>query len=172
MRDEQQNVLIDACWIKRAQTSQSDRIGAIVRDGIAIDRAPRGRPIATNTAMFPNFEATLMAFADTIVRKKQPIADRSAHDAEAVARFLSTAHAQMPDYLRLPFRILTLIFDAWPIALTGKPFHRLPLERRSAQVAAWENSRIELRRRLMEFYGSLALFCLYSEIYFTDYHHD
>lgn len=135
---------------------------AAIAPGAPPRRAPR-------TAAMPNFEDAISAFADTIVRDKQPLADRCARDADAVARFLSAAHAKMPDYLRLPFRILTLLFDASSIPLTGRPFHRLDLARRAAHVAAWENSRIEVRRRLMEFYGSLALFCLYSELYHQDY---
>ena len=122
--------------------------------------------------MILDFERTIAAFADTTVRGTNAEANRVPRDAAAVARFLTATHAQMPDYLRWPFRILTLVFDAWSIPFSGKPFHKLDLARRSAQVAAWENSRIEVRRRLMEFYGSLALFCLYSELYGQDYRHE
>lgn len=122
--------------------------------------------------MLLNFERTIAALADTMVRNREPGLDRAGRDTEAVAQFLIMVMARMPDYLRLPFRVLTLIFDGWPILLTGKPFHRLDLARRAAQVATWQGSRIEIRRRLMEFYGSLAIFCLYSELYGQDYQYE
>lgn len=75
----------------------------------------------------------------------------------------------MPDYLRLPFRILTLAFDAWALPRHGKPFHRLPHELRTRQVQAWKASRLEPRRRLIEFYETLAVFSLYSDLYGQDY---
>jgi hypothetical protein len=37
------------------------------------------------------------------------------------------------------------------------------------QIHAWRSSRIEARRRFIEFYESLAVFGLYSELYGNDY---
>src|SRR3546814_17320693 len=75
----------------------------------------------------------------------------------------------MPDYMRFSIRILTLLFDAWSYPIKGKPFHRLPLSQRIDQVAAWENSRLELRHGLIVFYRSFETFGLYSILYWQDY---
>lgn len=123
-------------------------------------------------AMLLSFERAIAAFADTAVRQRQADADNMAGLAEAVAQFLMAVHGRMPGYLRTPFRALMLIFDAWPILFKGKAFHRLGPSARAAQVRAWTSSRIEVRRRLMEFYDSLALFGLYSELYGQDYRYE
>jgi hypothetical protein len=77
--------------------------------------------------------------------------------------FLLDQHRRMPDYLRLPFRCLTLLFDAWSLPLTGRPFHRASAAQRSRQLRAWKNSRLGFRRDFIKFYESLALFAWYSE---------
>lgn len=123
-----------------------------------------------------SFERAIAAYADSAVRQRQvdtgsPGGDAGAN-AEAVAQFLMAVHARMPGYLRAPFRMLGLLFDAWPIVTTGRTFHRLDLAARAAQIRAWKDSRIEVRRRLMEFYDSLALFGLYSELYGQDYRYE
>ena len=119
--------------------------------------------------MLLSFEQAILAFADATVRRKQSILSESTGDFEAVSEFLLAVHSRMPDYLRLPFRFLVLLFDAWPYPATGKPFHRLSLPHRTAQIESWERSRLEFRRRLIEFYGTLATFGLYSELYGHDY---
>lgn len=122
--------------------------------------------------MLLNFERTIAAFADATVRQRRSGFESAQGEAEAVTRFLIAVHGRLPDYLRTPFHILTLVFDAWSIPLAGRPFHKLDLARRAAQIKAWEGSRLEVRRRLMEFYGSLALFGLYSELYGQDYQYE
>jgi hypothetical protein len=110
-------------------------------------------------------EATVRAFAEAIIQQHS----RDARLEEPVAQFLLDVRMHMPDYLRIPFRILGLIFDAWAIPLTGRPFHRLSNRQRLIQIHAWRSSRIEARRRFIEFYESLAVFGLYSELYGNDY---
>lgn len=122
--------------------------------------------------MLLNFERTIAAFADSTVKQRRSGLEGAGGEAEAVAQFLIAVHRRLPDYLRAPFHILTLVFDAWSIPFTGRPFHKLDPARRAAQIKAWEGSRLEVRRRLMEFYGSLALFGLYSELYGQDYKYE
>jgi hypothetical protein len=113
--------------------------------------------------MLLSFERTVSALADAIARQCQtPGCD--AERVEAVCRFLTTAHSKMPDYLRVPFRLATLLFDAWPYPTKGRPFHRLDLSERATQIESWEKSRWEFRRGLIVFYRTLATFSLYSEL--------
>jgi hypothetical protein len=121
------------------------------------------------SAMWLSFDRTLTGFAEATVRRKGLAIDNQAAVAGAVAEYLQAVHKRTPDYLRLPFRVLTLLFDASSYLATGKPFHRLDGAGRVARIEAWERSRLEVCRRLMEMYGSLALFCLYSELYGQDY---
>jgi hypothetical protein len=82
---------------------------------------------------------------------------------QTVATFVLAQHRRMPDYLRLPFWCLTLLFDAWSLPLTGRPFHRASAAQRSRQLRAWKSSRLGFRRDFIKFYESLALFAWYSE---------
>ncbi len=74
----------------------------------------------------------------------------------------------MPDYLRLPFRVLTLVFDFWPMPLAGRPFHRLPHNRRLHQIRAWRNSALGFRQNLVKFFETLIVWGWYSEVYRSD----
>ena len=121
--------------------------------------------------MLLHFDRTVMALAETTVWRCSLPEAAGRDPAGAVGTFLLDVHARMPDYLRGPFRILTLAFDAWSLPFHGRPFHRLSPDQRFRQVQAWKGSRIEARRRLIEFYETLAVFSLYSDIYGQDYGH-
>lgn len=123
-------------------------------------------------ALLLNFEKTVEAFADALIQQKEPLPQSSATSITAVSTFLLAVYSRMPDYTRLPCRVLTLLFDAWPLLTHGKPFHQLDRSRRVAQIQSWERSRMEFRRRLIEFYGTLAYFGLYSELYGEDYEYE
>jgi hypothetical protein len=110
-------------------------------------------------------EAAVRSIAHAIVHQR----GLDERHAPAVGDFLLAVRSGMPDYLRLPFRMLTLAFDGWPLLRAGRPFHRLPLADRIAQIEAWRTSRIEARRRIVEFYETLAVFGLYSDLYGADY---
>lgn len=121
--------------------------------------------------MLLSFNRTLTALAEAIVRRKGLATNNEPDISGIVAAYLQNVHERSPDYLRLPFRVLTMIFDASSYFKYGKPFHALDGVPRIAQISVWERSRFETCRRLMEMYNSLALFCLYSELYSLDYDH-
>ncbi len=116
--------------------------------------------------MLLSFDCAVSALADCIIRERcsAPGSD-SVESRVSVTQFLMRLHASMPDYLRLPMRCLTLAFDAWPLLITGKPFHRLSHERRCRQIEAWRHSRFGKFRDLIKFYDSLVIFGWYSALY-------
>ena len=119
-----------------------------------------------------SFEATVSALADTILRARCPDTYGGEPGASApVARFLLATHTSMPDYLRLPFKILTLIFGLWSLPLAGATFHRLSLEARARQIRGWQDSALGVRRDLVKFYETLTIFGWYAELYGQDYRH-
>lgn len=120
--------------------------------------------------MLPNFEKAVRAIADTLV--EQGPLPASAARREVVASFLLASHARMPDYLRIGILLLTLIFDAWSYPTSGRPFHRLALNRRIRQIAYWEGSRLKVQRSLAGFYRTLATFGLYTDLFPQDYQFD
>jgi len=115
------------------------------------------------------FGRVVFALADTFVHSGDAGDLMDLVDLVPVAHFLLQTHARIPDYLRLPLRVLTLAFDAWGVVTAGRPFHRLPLEARRRQVAAWKGSRLGFRRDLIKFFETLAVFGIYSERYPGDY---
>jgi hypothetical protein len=128
------------------------------------DRSAPGDPRAER-----RFDRVVLALADTFVHSSGSGGSGEPVDPVPVARFLLQTHARIPDYLRLPLRVLTLVFDAWGVITAGRPFHRLPLEARRRQVAAWKGSRLGFRRDLIKFFEALAVFGIYSERYPGDY---
>jgi hypothetical protein len=113
--------------------------------------------------MLLSVEQTISALVDALVRQYRT-PDYGVEQVEAVLKFLAATQSKMPDYLKLPFHFLVLLFDAWPYPTTGKPFHSLGLSERKAQIELWEKSRFEFCRGLITFYRTLATFGLYSEI--------
>lgn len=112
----------------------------------------------------PHFEQAIWALADAMIHDRRVPAGRS-DLAVPVASYLLQVHAGMPDHLRLAFRLLTLLFDAWTYPATARPFHMLDLAERQRSIQAWEGSRLEVRRGLMTFYRSFAIYGLYSELH-------
>lgn len=79
--------------------------------------------------------------------------------AGPVSAFVVAQHSRMPDYLRLPLIVLTLVCDWWPIVFGfGRSLHSLPLDQRRRVLSAWKGSRICACRNLVKFYESLAVF--------------
>ena len=68
----------------------------------------------------------------------------------------------MPDYLRLPFAALTVVFGLTAVALTGRTFHALPHERRWRVVEAWRRLPVSFARDLLRFYEGLVVFAWFT----------
>ncbi len=118
--------------------------------------------------MLPSFEKCVAAIAETVLWQEAH-STRHADKVGNVTEFLLATHSNMPDYLRLAFRIATLAFDAWSYPFTGKPFHAMDIGRRGKQIEVWKSSRLQFRQGLIGFYRTLATFGLYSEIYNQDH---
>jgi hypothetical protein len=79
-----------------------------------------------------------------------------------VVNFVLEQHNRMPDYLKLPIVILTLIFDLAGLFSNGIPFCQQSSNIRSTQLKNWHHSPFNLSRDLMRFYESLTIFGWYS----------
>jgi len=75
-----------------------------------------------------------------------------------VVGFVLAQSLRAPDYLRLPLRLATRLFDLSAVLATGHRFHRLRPERRQRVVQAWSNAPLAACRDLMRFYESLVVF--------------
>jgi hypothetical protein len=118
--------------------------------------------------MFPDFEKCVAAIVDTLLLQEKSRVKYS-ENMEATLQFLRSTHAGMPDYLRLAFRILTLLFDAWPVLTKGRTFHQLDAPSRLHQLNNWNSSRLSFCAGLIAFYRSLTTFSYYYEIYERDH---
>jgi hypothetical protein len=63
----------------------------------------------------------------------------------------------MPDYLRLPFAVVTLAFGASALLRHGKPFHCLPHEGRWRHIEVWRGAPLGPCRDLIRFYESFVI---------------
>ncbi len=71
----------------------------------------------------------------------------------------------MPDFLRLPIRTLTFVFDWLALLTYGRRFHRLPEERRILRLAQWRMSPFGPLRDFVKFYETLTLFGGYAQLH-------
>jgi len=101
------------------------------------------------------FERSVRAIVVTVLQAHGLGAEA---EADSVVDFVRGQYRRMPDYLRLPLGLLTLMFDAYPCLLRGRPFHRLGRPERQRQVASWKHARLGVNRDLIRFYESLAIF--------------
>lgn len=83
--------------------------------------------------------------------------------AEAIAAEIVARQACIPDYLRLPMRVATLVFDWFGILSGGRRFQSKPLASRTAQLNSWKNSSIGACRNFVRFYESLFLLIALQE---------
>jgi hypothetical protein len=115
--------------------------------------------------MIVSFHRTIHGLVASIIQEQCPQGEADvSRSLNMVVHFLSEQYAHLPDYLRVPFKCLVLVFDAWALLCTGRPFHRLPHERRWRQIQAWKRSSCGLCRDLMKFFEMLTVFAWYSEI--------
>jgi hypothetical protein len=111
-----------------------------------------------------SFEGTVSAVTYSIIQERcsdHGERERFAHNR--VVRFVLAQAAAMPDHLHLPFHCLVLVLDAWPVAVTGRPFHRLPHDQRWRVIERWRRSRLGFRRDLVRFFESLVIFAWFGD---------
>jgi hypothetical protein len=114
--------------------------------------------------MFLNFHSTLYAMADSMVIELCPNAKINSHSLNKVVLFLVEQHSRMPDYLPFPFKYSVILFGAWAIPFSGRPYHKLAHIRRWRQIQVWKNSSLAFRRDLIRFLEALIVFYWYSEL--------
>ena len=123
----------------------------------------RVAPVRYGRRVLPPCTPTVWALAYSIVRARCGDASPLADDRHnRVARYVLAQHAGMPDYLRLPFAALTVVFGLSALALTGRTFRALPHERRWRVVEAWRRLPVSFARDLLRFYEGLVVFAWFT----------
>lgn len=95
--------------------------------------------------------ATVTAMAWQLGRSK--VRTLSTFDAEA--SFLLQQMERMPDYLRLPFRMLTLFFGFHTILFYGRTFAALRPEQRDKVIRTWKDASISFMPTFIRFFEGL-----------------
>jgi hypothetical protein len=78
------------------------------------------------------------------------------------ANFIIFQMENMPDYLRLPFRLVTLFFGLHTILFYFKPFYRLKASQREKVILSWKNSRLSFCQMFIKFHESLIIVSVYT----------
>ena len=103
---------------------------------------------------------TVMALCYQIGKQKNPSRSPSTFNKEA--NFVLLQMENMPDYLRLPFRWVTLFFGLHTILFYGRPFYRLAPAKRQKVILSWKNSFLSPLRDFIRFHESLVTVSVYS----------
>ena len=118
------------------------------------------------SSMTPRFDDTVSALTYSSIRDRSDAPESlSSARANRVVSYVLARHACLPDVIRLPLRLATLLLDASTLPTTGRPFHLLPHAQRRRRIERWRRSRIGLLRSLLRFYEGLAIFGWYGEIH-------
>jgi len=105
---------------------------------------------------------TVSAITYSLIREECAEGDSTAElSKNAVVRFVLEQYDRMPVLLRLPIKLLTLVFDARAILTSGRPFHRLQHEQRWPQIEKWRDSRLEICSNFIRFHRGLVLYGWY-----------
>jgi hypothetical protein len=120
-----------------------------------------GHPeITTNKMSYPNIIAAL----STELQRRYADADQESHrETGSVVSAIIERQGAMPDYLRLPTRVLTHIFDYWGLVVAGKRFQNLDATSQAGLFDAWKTSRFNVCRNFVRFYESLYLLIVMQE---------
>ena len=117
--------------------------------------------------MIGNVHRSLAALVDSLIDEVRSETDGD--QRMMIRAYILATVAAMPDYFRLAFRCLALLFDWWSLPLHGRRFHRLDGAQRLRQIEAWRGSRFGFRRSFVAFFATFTAFGLYSEVYGQDY---
>jgi len=79
-------------------------------------------------------------------------------------RFVLAQHARMPDYLRFPLKVLTLVFVTWSSLPALRSLRTLDPDRRWMRIEGMRRSRIGPFRDLIRFYEGLTVFGFHAEL--------
>lgn len=108
------------------------------------------------------FRSIVSTLCYSLIEERCPISRETDASDEFVARFVLEQFGRMPDHLRLPLQLLTLMFGFSAILRWAAPFHRLQLARRRRWIQSWHQSRLRIFRDLIRFYESLVVYCWYE----------
>ncbi|HEX5957462.1 MAG TPA: GMC family oxidoreductase [Hyphomicrobiaceae bacterium] len=82
----------------------------------------------------------------------------------STVRFVLAQHRRMPDYLRFPFKVLTLLFVAWSGFPRLGSWRSLDAEQRGRRIERMRKSPLGPFRDLIRFYEGLTIFGFYEEL--------
>jgi choline dehydrogenase-like flavoprotein len=85
-----------------------------------------------------------------------------------LTRFILAQHGQMPDYLRTPLLVATLLFDTSGFLKGGKRWHRQVPSARQKQILRWKDASAGFQRDLLRYFESLTTLVLYSRRPYSD----
>ncbi len=82
----------------------------------------------------------------------------------STVRFVLAQHGRMPDYLRFPFKVLTLLFVAWSGLPRLGSFRDLDPDQRGTRIERMRKSLLGPFRDLIRFYEGLTIFGFHEEL--------
>lgn len=115
-------------------------------------------------------DATVSALTEALVEEccSARVTDSQELTSDVV-QFVSDQQSRMPHYLQIPMKVLTILFWASASIRFGRPFHKLPHEKRWRQIEAWGRSRLAFKRDFVKFFETIIVFAWHAARYPQDY---
>jgi hypothetical protein len=108
------------------------------------------------------FNATVSALCYSLLEPAYKGTEPNTGVLNQVADFALGQHSRMPDFLRLPFKLVCLFFVFETFILSGTLFHRQTLAWRRSRIQSWKNSKLSPKRDFIKFFDSLAWLSWYG----------
>lgn len=83
---------------------------------------------------------------------------------DATAQALCGRMATMPRFLGLPMMGATVFFDAFGVAVAGRPFRFQTPAQKARHLAVWRSVPVSFFGDFLEFHGKMATFSYFSQV--------
>src|SRR5262245_4685549 len=98
-----------------------------------------------------------LSFHDTVSALVYSLAEPHAAEPKLaipfndLTQFILQQHGAMPDYLRMPMRVATRLFDVAGLANGGKFFYGQSPDIRARQIDGWKKSKVGFQRDVIRY---------------------
>jgi hypothetical protein len=116
--------------------------------------------ITVSSRLPDDFKRSISGIVDVLIDEVRP--QTGVTDRDMIKDYVAQTVAGMPDFFRMGFRLLAIMFEYSSIFRYGRSFSALSEERQRLCVKAWREARLSVKRSMIGFYATFTAFGIYS----------
>jgi hypothetical protein len=106
-------------------------------------------------AICMSYQNIIISISDTFSFQHLEGSGMESPNSRTIATEIIACQRNMPDYLRLPIRLMTWLFDWSAVLGSGRRFHKLDQAKKLEKLQSWRRSGVGSCRNFVRFYESL-----------------